>query len=108
MVQWKSKETPEIGPRQGHAPQKMVPTTAPRALTESCLGTSPDSYSPYPSDGDPAVYQKVVDLRERRMDQEEIVADFQKSIEGLRRENRVCLCRTVSSALSRALSFLLT
>mmetsp|Transcript_6562 Transcript_6562/g.12272 ORF Transcript_6562/g.12272 Transcript_6562/m.12272 type:complete len:401 (-) Transcript_6562:1722-2924(-) len=38
---------------------------------------------------EPAVYQRVVELREKRMEQEDIVNDFQKSIEVLRKENEV-------------------
>eukprot|EP00741_Cyanophora_paradoxa_P024459 tig00022075_g23616.t1 len=36
---------------------------------------------------DQHLYDKVCELRERRLDHEELLADFQKSIEGLRKEN---------------------
>eukprot|EP01012_Entosiphon_sulcatum_P026263 TRINITY_DN3167_c0_g1_i1.p1 TRINITY_DN3167_c0_g1~~TRINITY_DN3167_c0_g1_i1.p1 ORF type:complete len:1748 (+),score=500.61 TRINITY_DN3167_c0_g1_i1:141-5384(+) len=36
---------------------------------------------------DPATFKRVVELRERRLEQEDIVNDFQKSIEALRKEN---------------------
>jgi hypothetical protein len=36
-----------------------------------------------PADLDPEVYNKVCELRERRMDQEDIIAEIQKAIEVL-------------------------
>jgi WD40 repeat protein len=36
---------------------------------------------------DPALYEKVCELREKRLEQEELYAEFQKSVEGLKKEN---------------------
>lgn len=36
---------------------------------------------------DPALYEKVCELRERRLEQEELYADFQKGVDGLKKEN---------------------
>jgi len=36
---------------------------------------------------DPALYDKVCELREKRLEQEEVYADFQKGVEALRKEN---------------------
>lgn len=36
---------------------------------------------------DPALYEKVCELREKRLDQEEVYSEFQKSIEVLKKEN---------------------
>ena len=36
---------------------------------------------------DPALYEKVCELREKRLEQEELYADFQKSVEALKKEN---------------------
>merc|ERR1740130_2509723 len=35
----------------------------------------------------PALYEKVCELREKRLEQEELYAEFQKSVEGLKKEN---------------------
>ena len=36
---------------------------------------------------DPSLYDKVCELREKRLEQEEVYADFQKGVEALRKEN---------------------
>ena len=36
---------------------------------------------------DPAMYEKVCELREKRLEQEEVYADFQKAVEALKKEN---------------------
>jgi hypothetical protein len=36
---------------------------------------------------DPALYDKVCELREKRLEQEEVYADFQKGVEALKKEN---------------------
>ena len=36
---------------------------------------------------DPALYEKVCELREKRLEQEEVYTDFQKAVEALKKEN---------------------
>ena len=36
---------------------------------------------------DPSLYEKVCELREKRLEQEEVYADFQKGVEALKKEN---------------------
>lgn len=36
---------------------------------------------------DPALYEQVCELREKRLDQEEVAAEFQKAVEGLKKDN---------------------
>ena len=38
---------------------------------------------------DPALYEKVCELREKRLEQEEVYTDFQKAVEALKKENEV-------------------
>ena len=38
---------------------------------------------------DPALYEKVCELREKRLEQEEVYTDFQKAVEALKKENEM-------------------
>lgn len=40
-----------------------------------------------PTGCDPALYEKVCELREKRLDQEDVYAEFQKGVEQLKKEN---------------------
>jgi hypothetical protein len=46
-----------------------------------------------PAGCEPELYKAVCKLRESRLDQEEVYADFQKGVDGLKRENEVLVMR---------------
>ena len=54
-----------------------------------------------PAGCDPALYEKVCELRERRLEQEEVYAEFQKGVEALKKENEMLIKKekTIDKAL---------
>ncbi len=50
---------------------------------------------------DPALYDKVCDLREKRLEQEEVYADFQKGVDALKKENDMLIKK--EKAIDKAL-----
>ena len=53
---------------------------------------------------DPALYEKVCELREKRLEQEEVYTDFQKAVEALKKENEVSDAASALTAASHPAS----
>merc|ERR1712096_187685 len=52
---------------------------------------------------DPALYEKVCELREKRLDQEEILNEFHKSVEILKKDNKQQKLETVLNSTQNKL-----
>ncbi|KAJ3297198.1 Cilia- and flagella-associated protein 44 [Borealophlyctis nickersoniae] len=55
--------------------------------TESNPSENDDGGEDCPPDCDPAMFNRVVELREKKLDQEDILVEIQKAIEALKKEN---------------------
>ncbi|KAG5463309.1 MAG: hypothetical protein BJ554DRAFT_334, partial [Olpidium bornovanus] len=57
-----------------------------------------------PADADPATWKRVLEMRERRLDQEDVLGEIQKAIEALKKDNDALIKkeRVIGAALKNA------